>query len=55
MSSTIKKIEENPQELFNNLLNVYLENVNNMDINNNLEMEVRFGTRNINRITSTGP
>ena len=37
--------------MFDNLLNIYLENFNSLDTDSNLEMEVRFGTRNINRIS----
>ena len=51
MSSTSKKTEEEPQDNLNNLLKIYLDNIFAVSEDTELEFEVRFGTRNINKIT----
>jgi len=47
---TIKTKEKLPNE-FDNLINTYLENIYKDDESKNLELEVRFGTRNIEKIS----
>ena len=52
MSSTSKqKLEANPQQNFNDMLSVYLDNLYTLSEDKNLELEVRFGTRHINKVT----
>ena len=47
----ISKSQEKSINKFNDLVSSYLENIFKFSENNNLELEVRFGTRNIERIT----
>ena len=49
--SNSPKLEKDIPKNMENIVNAYLENLYGLDENDNLEMEVRFGTRNINKIT----
>ena len=46
-----EKKEEDPKKQFNNILKTYLDNLYSQGNDSELEMEVRFGTRNIHHIT----
>jgi len=52
--SPTKQITKSPEKTknkFNDLINAYLENIFKFDDSKNLELEVRFGTRNIEKIS----